>query len=430
MFPGTILMGAQARLLDPSLPFRFFITSALFHIAVWVAMFLGADSVSEFIGGFGLPLTAIHLLTLGVFVMTAFGASFQLLTVATGAAHRRLWMLKTAWWLYLPGVLALTYGFAFSEHLFQALGALLTILALLLYITIVADILRRTQSLRIPLAHAWVALAALVALMALGFALIADYEHAFFPDHGAAALAHMILAVFGFMGMLAFGFSHILVPMFALSPATPEGLGGASFEVTVGALVIAVLGALIGSDSLLLLAIALGLVGAGMHIRCVTWALNNGMRKNLGLSFVMIRAAWVMLPITLLVGAIAVIGTGGENIVTLFGFLALFGWLLTFLMGIMQRIIPFLASMNMNKIGKKPPRLSEMASERPLMVNAVCHGFAVGIISLGIVLNQTILIQVGAISGVIGAFGFLWFALAIVKSYRQYHLSSQEEADS
>ena len=68
-----------------------------------------------------------------------------------------------------------------------------------------------------------------------------------------------------------------------------------------------------------------------------------------------------------------------------------------------------------------------MASERPLVLNALCHGFAVIIISLGIVLNQTPLIQVGAISGVIGAFGFLWFAVAIVRSFRAYHASAQNE---
>ncbi|MCW9034813.1 MAG: hypothetical protein OQJ97_11395 [Rhodospirillales bacterium] len=421
MFPGTILMGAQSRLLPPSLPFRFFIAAAVFHIFVWVVLFLGAEDAQSFIGGPGLPLGAIHLLTLGVFVMTAIGASFQLLTVATGAAHKWLWACKLAWWLYLPGILILIHGFTSGDHHVQVGGAFLTIAALVVYIVVVGDILARSNSLKMALSHTWVGLLSLIALFVLGFLLIVDFEHGILPEHSAIGMAHLILAVFGFMGMLTFGFSHILVPMFALSPAPPEKPGFASFEISVGALILAVVGTLSSLAVVQFAAIILGLVAAGMHIWTMNWSLKNGMRKKLGLSFVMVKAGWVMLIVTLLIGALAVIDTAGDNVVTLFGFLALFGWLLTFLTGILQRVIPFLASMNMNKKGVKAPRLSEMASETSLKIHAVCHGIAVLFISLGIVLNQTLFIQGGAISGVIGSIGFLWFTLAIVKSYRTYH---------
>ncbi len=429
MFPGTILMGAQSRLLPASLPFRFFVAAGIFHVFVWAVLFLGADEVGSFVGGPGLPLGSIHLLTLGVFVMTAIGASFQLLTVATGVAHRWVWACKLTWWLYLPGVLLLIHGLASGQHYFQAGGALLTIVALIVFLVVVGNMLSRAKSLQMALAHTWVGLVVLVCLFVLGFMLIVDFDHGFMPDHNAVALTHLILAVFGFMGMLTFGFSYILVPMFALSPAPPEKLGYTSFQMAVGALVLAIIGTLFSVALVQILAIILGIVAAGIHIWIMIWSLKNGMRKKLGLSFVMVKAAWGMLIITLLIGILVVMGTAGDKAATLFGFLALFGWLLTFLIGILQRIIPFLASMNMNKKGVKAPRLSEMANETSLNVHAVCHGLAVLIISLGIVLDQTLFVQAGAISGVIGSISFLWFVLAIIKSYRAYH-NTPEAPDS
>jgi len=67
------------------------------------------------------------------------------------------------------------------------------------------------------------------------------------------------------------------------------------------------------------------------------------MRKRLGLSFVLIRAAWLILLATML-SASRHPWPRRPNGPTLFGFL-LFAWLLTFLLGVLERIVPFLASM-------------------------------------------------------------------------------------
>ena len=53
-------------------------------------------------------------------------------------------------------------------------------------------------------------------------------------------------------------------------------------------------------------------------------------------------------------------------------------------MGVLQRIIPFLAAMNANKEGHTPPRLSELAQETPLKIHAICHFTALALVSLGI----------------------------------------------
>jgi len=83
---GAFLAGARNRLLPVSIPFRFFGAAVVFHVCAWLALGAGADAAATFMGGLGWPLAALHLITLGVLVSTAIGASLQLLPVATRQA--------------------------------------------------------------------------------------------------------------------------------------------------------------------------------------------------------------------------------------------------------------------------------------------------------------------------------------------------------
>ncbi len=67
---------------------------------------------------------------------------------------------------------------------------------------------------------------------------------------------------------------------------------------------------------------------------------------------------------------------------TLFGITLIGGWLLTFLLGILQRIVPFLASMH-KPPGKGPPRTpSSLTDDRPLAVHFWCHLAALALLAL------------------------------------------------
>lgn len=428
MFPGQILMGAQSRLLPPSIPFRFFLSAMVFHALFWVGLFFSADKALAFAGGPGPVLATIHILTLGVFVMTAMGASFQLLAVATGVAARALWPLRLVFFLYLPGVIILVWGFATGIHLRMALGAALTILALLVYAGILFDTLWRSEQLKKALAHTWVAWGALILFAAAGFSLIADQEHGFLPDHNAMAVAHMVLAAFGFMGLFAVGFSTILVPMFALSPNPPAKPSTLAFWLLVMALILGVPAILFGFAELIVLAMVLAIVGVTLHVGAMIWCLKNGMRKNLGLSFVMIKSGWAALPLSLLVGGLLAAGFLPEQGIRIFGLLVLAGWLLTFVLGILQRIVPFLASMNMTVPGHPTPTLSALADERLLKVHAILHGVALTLLFAGFLFHQEIAVKAAAILGFCGACFFLLYALKVVQSFLAYHRKAKAGA--
>lgn len=410
MTMAVFLGGAKSRLLPMSVPFRFFAAAAAFHVLTWIALLAGADHATSFRGGLGPVLAAVHLLTLGVLTMTAAGAAVQLLPVATRRPLAAVWPIKLLFWVLVPGVTLLAAGMYLADQRALIAGTVFVAAALVLLAVLLADNLRRSASLPVVSAFGWIALASLLALVGLGAALVIDYERAILPDHGAVALAHMILAGFGFMGFLAVGFSHVLVPMFALSAAPDLRQSLATFAFAAIALLLGTAGALFDNPAILASAAAVGLLAAGLHLAQMRRVLLSGMRKRLGLSFVLVRVAWVMLLLTLLAGMAATFGVAGPNGPTLFGFLLLFGWLLTFLLGILQRIMPFLASMHATRSNGQTPRpMSELSDSQPLKLHAACHLAALAILAASILIESPPLARLGAAAGLLGALAFAWF---------------------
>ena len=413
---ATFLGGAKSRLLPASIPFRFFATAAAFHVLMWLVLVMDAAEATSFRGGVGPPLAAVHLLALGVLTATVIGASVQLLPVATRRALSAIWPIKLVFWLFIPGLMLLLTGMYAMQVTVIIVGAAAVTTGLLVFAALLADNLRRAASLGVVAAYGWASLASLILLTGFALALALDYMTGILPDHGAAALTHMILGGFGFVGLLALGFSHVLVPMFALAATPEKRLSFAGFGLAVMAVALGGAGALADSRVLLMQAALIGLGAAAVHLRLMARVLGTGMRKRLGLSFVLVRAAWIMLPATLLVGIAALYQYAGRNGPTLFGFLLLGGWLLTFLVGILQRIVPFLASMHATQAkGGRPMLLSELAAAWPLKLHAVCHGLALTGVGAAIAIDNATLLRAASGIGLVGAIALAWFMADVMK---------------
>jgi hypothetical protein len=126
---GAILVGAQARLLDPTIPYRYFAAALAFHVLLWALIAIFPASVAVFAGGSGPALAALHSLTLGVLTATAMGAAFQMLPVATGTPLRSTRAARVASWFFVPGTGVLIWGMALGEYLPMALGGIGVVLS-------------------------------------------------------------------------------------------------------------------------------------------------------------------------------------------------------------------------------------------------------------------------------------------------------------
>jgi len=422
--PGTILMGAQDRLLDPTIPYRYFATALAFHVVLWALIALNPTAVAEFVGGPGPVLAALHGLTLGVLSATAFGAAFQVLPVATGVPLRSTAAARLVSWLYIPGTAILLWGMHEGEHLPMAAGGIAVVCGFAIFVILVGEVLWKAAAFEAVRHFGLMAMIGLGLTVALGMILIVDDGHGILEQRLDVAGAHVIVAVFGFMGMLAFGFSHILIPLFALAQGVPALESRAAFGLVVVAVGAAALGSFLGTMILAGGAAIFGIVGAAVHFRSMWRCLRGGMRKNLGVSLAMIVSGWG----SLIVGLVLFVAVSGDWLedrgLRLSMFFILFGWLLTFLLGVLQRILPFLGAMNATGAGNKPPRPSELAPEPLLRSHAALHFLALVLLGLGIALEDALYVRTGAIAGFFSALIFVGFATRV---WWMVHSSSQSK---
>ena len=416
---GAFLAGATSRLLPASIPFRFFGAAVGYHLLAWLALLAGAERLPRFAGGFGWPLAALHLVTLGVLIMTAIGASLQLLPVATRQSVRSTRWPAAIWWLYTPGVAAVALGMGNGIPVLLGAGAVAVALALIAYAVLLAANLRGARGMPAVVVHGWAALGCLVVVLATALSLAFASLGAPSLDRSTALALHVAFAAYGFMGLLAFGLSAILVPMFALSAAPDERQSIRSCALAVLALALAALAAFgVAPQVLRIVAIALGGIALALHLRLMLAALRTGMRRELGRSFTLVRFAWASLVASLAAALGIVLDVPITGLHTLFGLTLIVGWLLTFALGILQRILPFLAAMHAARGAKRPPTPSSLSSQRPLAIHFHCHLAALAGLALAVVADSPVLGQIAAAVGALGAAVFGAFFVILLQRMR------------
>ena len=413
---GAFVAGAKSRLLPASIPFRYFGAAVAYHLLAWLALMAGAGTAPRSAGGLGWPLAALHLVTLGVLVMTALGASLQLLPVATRQPVRSQRGPAAIWWLYTPGVGAVALGMGIPAPTLLVGGAVAVGAALTVYAVLLARNLVGARGMPAVVAHGWIALVSLAVVLATALSLACAYIGVPALTRGTALALHVAFAGYGFMGMLALGLSYILVPMFALSEAPAEHKALASCALVVVALALAAAAAVgIAPQPLRVAAIGIGAAAVGLHLRMMAVALRTGMRRELGPSFKLVRIAWALLVASLVAGLAVALDAPFAGMDALFGLTLIVGWLLTFMLGILQRILPFLASMHAARGKRLPPTPSALTAGPPLAVHFYCHLAALALLALAIILESRWLTGAAALIGATGAAAFAGFFVIVLR---------------
>jgi hypothetical protein len=295
-------------------------------------------------------------------------------------------------------------------------GAVAVVAALGGYALLLARNLIGARGMPVVVAHGWAALGSLVVVLATALSLVCAYLG--FPgfERGMALSLHATFAAYGFMGLLALGLSYILVPMFALSAAPDERRAWMSLALAVIALLLsAAASSGVAQQPLRMAAIGAGTLAVVLHLRLMSVALKTGMRRELGRSFTLVRIAWALLVASLVAALGVVMDAPVAGMATLFGILLIGGWLLTFLIGILQRIMPFLASMHAAPGKRLPPTPSSLTAQRPLSIHFVCHLAALGLLALAVVIDSERVASAAALVGSAGAAAFAGFFLIVLR---------------
>ncbi len=202
-----------------SSPLRFFLTAPLFGIIAGILILLSDSSI--LMSRYSLDsIVVTHVITIGFFSFVMFGALTQMLPVLAGAKMYKVKLITTiAHILMTLGLVTMILGLLNSNILLNTLafislgsGFFMMIGSVLYAIKGVGNITATVRGMATSMFFAF-----LIVLM--GLFLLYSYisgEHS--QIHMIVANIHSVLAVFGFAGILIIGVAFQVLPMFYVAP--------------------------------------------------------------------------------------------------------------------------------------------------------------------------------------------------------------------
>lgn len=406
---GAFIGSAKGRLLPASIPLRFFGAAAVYHLMAWLALAASALNGTLFDGALGWSLAALHLVTLGVLSMSVLGAGAQLLPVASRQPATGPGWLAAIWWLYTPGVAVLALGMGLARPPLIGVGAVACALALLGWGMLTARNLLGARGMPGVVGHGWAALAALLVMLLAALALVAIWLGWPAAPRAVVLVLHRVMAPYGFIGLFSVGLSYVLVPMFVLADAPDERLQRASLLLLVAALALSALSAF-GLASVVLLGSGLlaGSAGVALHLWMMVRVLRQGMRRFAGPSAMLVQLGWGGLAASLVLAWALLLQWPLPHAGAWFGLCVIGVWQLGFLLGMLQRIAPFLAAMHVSG-GRRAPTPSSLSHDGALRLHRLCHCGALLLLAAAIGTGSRSAAVAGAAVGVVGALAFCRF---------------------
>ena len=123
-------------------------------------------------------------------------------------------------------------------------------------------------------------------------------------------------------------------------------------------------------------AAVVGLAAACLHVHGMAGLMRRRNRRDLGTSFLLIRLSWVMLPASLVLGLLLALDLLPPWGPPLFALTLVGGWLLSLVLGMLQRILPFLAAIHAARAGRRIPKVSELSTGLVLQIQTAGHVIA------------------------------------------------------
>ncbi|NNN05771.1 MAG: hypothetical protein HKL90_07705 [Elusimicrobia bacterium] len=385
------------------LPMRHFAAAA---VAFWIfaaAFAWGTDRFLDF--GFRAEwvLGLVHVLTLGWITMTIFGAICQLSAVLWETPLAWPEAARWAWWAFILGL----SGFVGELWLGGSrywIAAVLLVGSVGVYLACFARTMILAPRLDWTARHLAVSISLLAAVIALGLMLAWDRERGIlFHDPHGALIAHVHLALVGWVSLTIVGVSYRLVAMFALAHVDSKTPGRLALVLTLAGLAgLTADGLFFGRRLLPLWACLLAAAYAAYawQMRRIFSARNRRIDPALAYTLLALTggAVWVLLGVGLAFGFLR----DDANILAAYIYAALVGWATPFILGQVHKIVPFLVWLHL--FGSRPwtaksppPKMTELASERLAWVEFFAMVPAVALGTAGFLMGSQTLLRAGSL---------------------------------
>lgn len=332
-------------------PFRLtaghFATALLWLLIGAVGLVMVSAELAD--GNFLAPrvLAVTHVLTLGVLTTTIYGALYQFFPGALGIAIRSVRVASWTWAAHTTGTLLLVTGFWTWRPALLGAGWILLFCGMFGSSWNLLPQRRRAPhglvvGRYVAAGHVALGTAMLVALARIGNSL------GWWPiDRMAVIVSHFHLAAFGFVVFTAVGVGSWMLPMFLQAARAPTwplrwigpvGMAGLLF-LTAGALGGWPLVARAGG--LLVLASAL------LYLAQLSLYFGFAERRPIDPALAHVAVGVLHFAGAVLLGATILTGNGSARSWTAYGLLAVVGWLVLLVVGVLYKILPFLAWLNL-----------------------------------------------------------------------------------
>ncbi|NMF91233.1 hypothetical protein [Aromatoleum petrolei] len=387
-----------------STPLRFFLTAPLFGAAAGAALLAAPELLeSRWTPG---ALAVTHLIAVGFMLTVMLGALFQVLPVVAGAVIPRSGPVAKVVHLTMTfGALCLAWGLGRGSPAFLAPATVLLGGGLALFVVAAFLGLRR-----IPVAQATprdlrIALLGFAVAVALGITLALALGGHLDLRLLTMLKLHIGWALVGGAGVLLAAASWVVVPMFQITPNYPMPLTR-FWALGTGAVLLAWSTTVYGE-----LGSAEFALSAVLAVLCVLFAVStlNLQRQSRRTVPDMTTRAFQVGMGSFIAGLVCVlVAQQSDHQVwpLLAGILILHGGFVSVIIGMMYKIIPFLAWLHLTQDVGKAPNMKKLQPDSPIRRHLALHAVALAALLVAALVGNHWLIRIAGLL-VVAEFGFL-----------------------
>lgn len=406
-------------------PLRFFLTAPLFSLAAGLLLLFVGPGLLESRWTPGL-LAATHLVTVGFMLMVMLGALIQILPVVAGANLDN--PLAVARWLHAglaAGALLLAAGFLLGQAALLGAAALVLGLAVAAFLVAGARALAGVPSTSPTIRGLKLALAGLAGAAGLGVWLALAIANGWAVALPALADLHAGWALGAWAGVLLAALAYVVVPMFQLTPGYPAQPSWWFPGILLGLMVGWALGVVLDAAAAIRLVRALSAV-AGIGFALLTLRLQA--RRRRARSDVTYRYWQLGLASAIFALAMVLTATAWPPLAELTGWsifagiLLLVGGFMSFIIGMLYKIVPFLAWMHLRNRGsaRSPvPNMNRLLPEADAQRQMQAHAVALALLLAAVIAPEWLTRAAGAALAVASGW-LLANLLGAVRRYRQH----------
>lgn len=410
-----------------SVPFRFFLTAPVFALLAAVVMLWNGE---EMLVARWSPATlaAVHLLTLGFMTMVMAGAMFQMLPVLAGTPVPRPRMVAS---IVHPALLLGTLLFAgsllFAQPMLLKIAISLLSVGLVVFLVAILLTLSRTRNQTATVFAMGLATTALGVTLLFGLTLSASRAWGIALPSLSLRDLHPVWGLIGWTGLLVAGVAYHIVPMFQMTPNYPQWLIRGFAPVVFVVLALWSVAKWQGGGAwwqwLGLICIGL-LAGANTLFAGITLDLQRRRRRrlpDLTLEFWRVGMLSVTLAAVLWVSQIFPLLSFRQSS-ALLGVLMIIGAAMSFISGMLCKIVPFLAWFHLQaKMGVRGalPNVKAMLPDKAQRLQLRLH-----LAALALCVAAAVVPSVFAYPAALGfgaaSMSLLWNMICVVRIYRNF----------